>query len=120
MASSSASQWGCGSSPNSARIGGHLGPCAPATPSLPVYSCPDDPLSICLVGILFKPSEYPKSLLEVQIKSNLEKPPFKVVYRGGSTYKLQLLVTDPLVLWSDWVETLPRLEKEPQELEILG
>lgn len=78
----------------------------------------DDPLLTCLVKIPFQPSEFPPSLIDVQRKRNALGAPYWVFYRGGSTYKLQLPATKPLTLWSDWVEHLPKLDKEPQEFKI--
>lgn len=38
----------------------------------------EDPQSTCLVGIPFKPNEFPKSLMKVQRKTNQEKAPFNL------------------------------------------
>lgn len=49
-----------------------------------------------------------------------DKGPNKILYLGGSTYQLKLPVDNLMLLWSERVETLPKLEKEPQEFELLG
>lgn len=80
----------------------------------------DDPLSTCLLGIPFKPSEFPPSLIGAQRKRNALATPYCVNYRGGSCYKFQCLVTNPLIFWNNWVEKFPKLDKEPQEFKVLG
>lgn len=42
-----------------------------------------------------------------------------MIYRGGSTCKLQLPVANPPYPLEQLVESLPKLDQEPQEFELL-
>ena len=80
----------------------------------------NDPLSTCLVGILLQPSEHSQSLVTFQNKVNSEKAPDHVFTQSCVVYKIQLPITNPLALWREWIENLPKLENELQEFELIG
>ncbi|RMC00376.1 hypothetical protein DUI87_22984 [Hirundo rustica rustica] len=68
----------------------------------------DNPLSTCLVGIPFKPEEFPQGLLQAQRMANQDKP-----FRPT-------LIKNPLFLWSFFIRTLSQASAFPAELELLG
>lgn len=76
----------------------------------------------CLVGIPFKPQEFSPSLLRLHDETN--KKASGRVARAFLEYSIDRQVPSPvlklILLWRDWVSTLPGVQEEPQELDILG
>ncbi|KAM7023914.1 uncharacterized protein M8220_015433 [Acridotheres tristis] len=70
----------------------------------------DDPMSTCLMGIPFKPKEFPKQLITIQENISARKVP--------KTFNFP--VVNPPRLWREWIKVLPKAKEEPQEFEILG
>lgn len=78
------------------------------------------PISTCLVGIPFTPEEFPKSILFHQAQANSMKAAFKLVQAGEFFRQVKLHVVNPLLLWSEWVDTFLELDREAQGLELMG
>ncbi|RMC00705.1 hypothetical protein DUI87_22732 [Hirundo rustica rustica] len=81
----------------------------------------DSPLSTCLVGIPFKPEEFPQGLLQLlksvnQVRSTYYDSTFNYNVLKGVTYPIK----NPLTLWSIYLNTLSQLSSDPTELELLG
>ncbi|TRZ09212.1 hypothetical protein HGM15179_017895 [Zosterops borbonicus] len=79
-----------------------------------------DPVASCLVGIPLQESDLPPGLLK--LKAEFNKAPFPASSRKYSIDRfLPYPITNPYILWRDWVSTpLPKAAEEPQELELLG
>lgn len=77
-------------------------------------------MSTCLVRIPFSQEQFPNSISFHQAQANRLKVKTKYVQVGGISYKFKLLVENLLWLWGEWVKSLPEMDKEPQELELMG
>ncbi|RMB92340.1 hypothetical protein DUI87_31214 [Hirundo rustica rustica] len=71
----------------------------------------DNPLSTCLVGIPFKPEEFPPGLLQALRTANQIRP-HRQVLKG--------IIKNPFALWSTYQHTLLQSSAYPAELELLG
>lgn len=83
----------------------------------------DDPLLTCLVGIPFKPNKYPESLKTLHTEINSQKPhqtPLELSCSRSNIHSIKMPVTNPLILWRNWIKKLPLAKEEPQEFNILG
>ncbi|RMC09648.1 hypothetical protein DUI87_13434 [Hirundo rustica rustica] len=81
----------------------------------------DSPLSTCLVGIPFKPEEFPQKLLELvkavnEVRSTYYDSSFNYNVVKEVTYPIK----NPFILWSQYLNTLSLLSSDPVELELLG
>lgn len=89
-------------------------------PHMPFSTSSTSPISTCLVGIPFTPEEFPKSILFHQAQANSMKAAFKLVQAGEFFRQVKLHVVNPLLLWSEWVDTFLELDREAQGLELMG
>lgn len=80
----------------------------------------DDSLTTCLVGIPFKPPEFPKNLINFQTQVSKEKASHHTIIQSRTVYKTPFPITNPLALWQEWVEMLLQAEREPQAFELIG
>ncbi|XP_063257816.1 uncharacterized protein LOC134559070 [Prinia subflava] len=69
-----------------------------------------NPMASCLVGIPFKDREMPKMLLGYAQKLRQE----------AAKMEHNLKHAHYIVAWYNYIKSLPKLENEPQELELLG
>lgn len=77
-------------------------------------------MATCLVGIPFAPGEFPNSILFRKAQANSLQAKVKYIQTRDIFHKIKLPLEDPLWLWGEWVESLPEMDKEPQELELMG
>ncbi|RMC21301.1 hypothetical protein DUI87_02162 [Hirundo rustica rustica] len=86
----------------------------------------DSPLSTCLVGIPFKPQDFPPKFLQIVREIN-----FKAAREGLSSFKnphlnfdvmgkLIFPVENPFALWPQYLYTLSPLSSPLNEIELLG